>query len=384
MRVLVMADRYLPGYKSGGPIRSLSNLVARLGDEIDFRVCTRDRDGGDTAPYPGIVAGEWQPVEKARVRYLAPAEQRMSVLRAVIAEAGHDVLYLNSAFSPLVTLRTLALRRLGRIPPRPVVLAPRGELSAGALSLKSAKKRAWLAAARTAGLYRGVLWHATADEEAEEIRHWFGAGVPVRVVPNLGPPGEMPTAERAAKAPGRLRVVFLSRIARKKNLDVALRALARVRGGEIDFHVYGPAEDAAYWAECQALAAALPPHVRMEYRGAVEHARVAELMRGYDLFFLPTRGENFGHAIADALRAGTPVLIADTTPWRGLREAGAGWDLPADDVDGFARALEACAALDAEAHAALCRGAAALAARRLDDASAVDGYRALFRAAAQS
>lgn len=378
--VLLMADRYLPGFKSGGPIRSLSNLAARLGDEFRFRVCTRDRDGGDTAAYPGLVDG-WQPVAGAEVRYLSPAEQRPGVIRREIRGAGHDVLYLNSLFSPRFSLAPLVLRRAGQLPPRPVVLAPRGELSAGALSLKAPKKRAWLAAGRAAGLYHGVLWHATAPEEAEEIRHWFGARAEVHVAPNLGAANAVP-ADRAPRPDGPLRVLFLSRIARKKNLDVALRALERVRGARIDLHVHGPREDAAYWAECQAIAHALPPNVRMEYRGEVEHGRVAALMREHDLFLLPTRGENYGHAIVEAMRAGTPLLIADTTPWRGLADAGAGWDLPPRDVDGFARALEACAAMTPAEQAAMSRAVTAYAASRLDDHAAEEATRALFRAAA--
>lgn len=375
-----MADRYLPGFKSGGPIRSLSNLVARLGGEVAFRVVTRDRDGGDTAPYPGIAPG-WQPVGRAEVRYLAPAEQTPSAIARTIKDAGHEVLYLNSLFSPRFTLVPLALRRLGMIPRTPVVLAPRGELSSGALSLKSAKKRTWLQGARMAGLYRGIVWHATAPEEAEEIRGWFGADARVFVAANLGASAESThLAPRVAKVPGRLRVLFLSRIARKKNLDVAIRALALVRGVEVEFHVHGPREDAAYWEECRALADMLPANVRMEYRGEVEHARVAETMRAHDLFFLPTRGENYGHAIAEALRAGTPALLADTTPWRGLEAAGAGWDLPADDVAGFARAVEAAGAMDAQQHARLSAGAIAFAATRTDDDAAVDAYRAMFRA----
>ena len=51
-------------------------------------------------------------------------------------------------------------------------------------------------------------------------------------------------------------------------------------------------------------------------------------MAANDLFFLPTRGENFGHVIAEALSVGTPVLISDQTPWRKLAAVGLGHDLP--------------------------------------------------------
>lgn len=39
MKILTLADYYLPGYKAGGPIRTLANMVDMLGDEFKFRHC---------------------------------------------------------------------------------------------------------------------------------------------------------------------------------------------------------------------------------------------------------------------------------------------------------------------------------------------------------
>jgi len=42
--VLAFTACYLPGYKGGGPIRSVANIVDRLGEEFSFRIFTGDRD----------------------------------------------------------------------------------------------------------------------------------------------------------------------------------------------------------------------------------------------------------------------------------------------------------------------------------------------------
>ena len=50
-KILIVMGRYLPGYKDGGPVRSIKNLVDRLGTEYEFYILTVDRDHGDTEPY---------------------------------------------------------------------------------------------------------------------------------------------------------------------------------------------------------------------------------------------------------------------------------------------------------------------------------------------
>ena len=382
-RVLVLSDHYLPAFRAGGPVRSLANLVERLGDRVDFHVVTRLHDFGG-APLPGVRADAWQPVGRAQVYYASRPSSPSGGVRAALGAGACDVLYFNSLFSPHFTLRPLLLRRLGRLPPRPVVVAPRGELYPGALAQKRAKKLAFLAAARLAGLYRGVTWQATSADEAEQVRRWFGAGARVVRAGNLGAPPPAHAAgvpPRPAKHPGRLKIAFLSRIAPKKNLAGALELLAGV-DGEVELDAWGPHEDPAYLARCRAAAAALPPQVRVRFPGEVEHAGVERLLAGYHLFLLPTQGENFGHAIAEALRAGVPVLISDRTPWRGLVARGAGWDLPLERPDEFRRVLRECVAMDGAAWSALAEGARRYGVEAASGAETEDALLRLFAGAA--
>ena len=131
-RILAFVDYYLPGYKFGGPTQVLANLVECLGDEFEFKIVTTDRDFGDTQPYPGALIDSWQEVGKAKVCYLPQSALTLKELRNLIATTDHDIIYLNSLFSPRFTLKPLILRRLGLIHDVPVIVAPRGELSAGA------------------------------------------------------------------------------------------------------------------------------------------------------------------------------------------------------------------------------------------------------------
>ena len=71
--ILATIDYYLPGYKGGGPLQALANMVSRLGDTWEFKIVTRDRDLGDASAYPGVPEGCWYRVGKAEVA--APAAE---------------------------------------------------------------------------------------------------------------------------------------------------------------------------------------------------------------------------------------------------------------------------------------------------------------------
>ena len=73
--VLISLPHYKPGWKFGGPTRTISNLVDHLGDEFLFRIITSDRDLGDDRPFPGVEIDRWQQVGKAQVFYMSPGKQ---------------------------------------------------------------------------------------------------------------------------------------------------------------------------------------------------------------------------------------------------------------------------------------------------------------------
>lgn len=378
--VFTLAAHYLPGYKAGGPIRTIRNLVGGLGDEFDFRIFTSDHDFGRPEPYGGVAINEWNDVEGARVFYADRNARRPARLAATIRDVKPDIVYVNSFFSPRFSIAPLLLRWLGRTDPRiPWIVAPRGEFSRGALAIKTLKKRSFMAAARLIGLHRGVVWQASSGHEANDISREIG--VPhesVHVAPNLTAP--VAADAPAAGSPGdstRLSVCFLARVCAMKNLAFTIETLAGCATG-VDLHVYGPVEDEDYAESCRRL---VPPHgssLTVTWHGEVPHEQVRSVLAGHDLFFLPTLGENFGHVIFEALAAGVPVLVSDRTPWRDLDAAGVGWVRPLDDHRPFVEAIEGFAALGPDARAAMRHRAHEYAARVAASSEARDANRRMF------
>ena len=378
MNVLVLTRFYTPAYRAGGPVRTLTNMAELLGEEFHFHVLTTNCDVGTRDPLP-VEPNRWHRVGKAEVCYLSPDRCTLPGIGKAIRSIDYDILYANSYFCPLLTTYPLILRRFGRIPLRPTIVAPRGTFARGATSvgssLKHVKKWSYQRFANLLRLYDDVLWQASSDFEAEDIRRMYSRG-PVHVAPNLAAEITAEVSERR-KEPGRASFVFLARVAPVKNLAFAIQTIGKLQG-EVCFDLYGPKEDAAYWAACQEQMGRLPSNVRVEYHGAVGRNDVSRALSSSDFFYMPTLGENFGHSIVEAMAHGLPVIISDRTPWRNLEAGRVGWDLPLEAPEAFVCVLQRCVDMGAEEYGQFAAGAHRFAQSQVNSREIVEQNRELF------
>src|SRR5689334_11117306 len=111
--VFTLIGFYLPGFKGGGPTRSIANLISAIGSEFNFKVITLDRDYRATSPYPDIPSHKWVAYGRAEVMYLKPGwDGLLEMFRLLRSMERHDVLYLNSFFSRRFSMLPIILRRL--------------------------------------------------------------------------------------------------------------------------------------------------------------------------------------------------------------------------------------------------------------------------------
>ncbi|MBY8874822.1 glycosyltransferase [Micromonospora sp. PLK6-60] len=319
VRVGVFVGHFIPAYRSGGPIRSLAAITADRDSGVSYAVFTRDRDAGDRQPFALARPRELVEVRGRRAMYV-DIERPVAYLRALyrFGRYGHDVYYFNSLWNRPFTLVPLALIYLGLIARRPVLLAPRGELLSGALGRKSRRKRVGLLLMRSLLTRLGVTLHCTSAAEVDGARRLL-PGVPVELIPDAFDADESTAAEspsEAAPVTG-LRVCYFSRIHPHKNLAGAISALGEVPD-PVHLRVIGPVIDDGYHQHCRALAAGLPAHIRVEFVGSIPHEETAAALSWGHVLLLPTKGENFGHAIREGMAAGLcPVLRRDAVDRRG-------------------------------------------------------------------
>ncbi|MGZ6035550.1 MAG: glycosyltransferase, partial [Myxococcaceae bacterium] len=321
--VLVFAGLFEPGFRGGGPVRSLVGMMDSIPSSAQVHLVTRDRDLGAGEPYAGVPSGRWLDRERARVFYLdiRSVRQWRELLQQLTPLRDAPIVYVNSVWDRPFSMVPVLLARARVLRPRLLLVAPRGEFSPGALALKQTRKSSLLAVWRRVLAGLPVVWHASAAPEARDIRTLFPDAT-IEIVPDQV---SLPdTAEPVTHESGEtLRLVFVSRISPKKNLAALLRGLRDV-DRPVTLDLYGPREDARYWSRCEDLIDGLPAHIAVNHVGTLAPAAVRRTFGDYDAFVFPTLGENFGHVIAESLSASCPVVCPDTTPWTPVLESGGG------------------------------------------------------------
>ncbi|MGC2239019.1 MAG: glycosyltransferase [Pyrinomonadaceae bacterium] len=347
-KILVFCDFYLPGYKSGGGMRAMVNMVDRLNEKFDFYIVTRDHDGvSDKNQYTTVKINEWNMVGGAQVFYLSKDKVRISKIRELIFNVKADLIYTNSYFATL-TIYVLQLRKLGLIPNINIIISPCGELSEGALRLKAGKKKLFIGFSKISQLYKNIIWKASTELEKAEIEKIKGKGGEVFIAPDLPPKSIIEDYKqelKPRKISGEANMVFLSRFMRKKNFKWLLEYLPSINGS-LNIDIYGPLEDQEYWEECESLIKKLPSNIKVEAKGSIPYEEVIQTLFNYHFFILPTLGENFGYVFIEALAVGCPLIISDRTPWLSLENDEIGWALPLENPEKWLKTLNYCINLD--------------------------------------
>jgi len=333
-KILITIDWFLPGTNSGGPVRSYANLIEHLNEGFEFLIVTRNSDFGSSEAYTGIIPNQWTRFNAyTQVFYCSPDFLTRSNLKTLFQETTYDVAYTNGIYSWYFSILPLLL-----IKNKEVIVSARGMLNPQAFSVKRFKKQSFIKMANFFGLYKNVRFHATNAEEANFIERLIKAHKGISVAPNLPRKLDTTTKTQVVKQLP-TRFVNLARVSVEKGTLTMIKAFNHITAPAV-LDVYGPIYDDAYWTKCQFEIENLPAHIEVNYKGIIQSEDVPAILSQYDFFVLLSEGENFGHAILEALSVGLPVLISDQTPWRHLTEAQVGWDLNLKNEDALSGAFQ--------------------------------------------
>lgn len=312
--------------RHGGPsksVRALANHAVGAGAEVEL--LTTRVEGDVLTPAED---------DHARIRAFPRLTPQWLVrspdLQDHLLDIPYDCIHHHSLWLLSLRYAADAARRRGV----PLVISPRGMMSGWAWSHRRWRKRLAERFIHPGAFQLAAGWHATSAEEASDI-HTLGFRQPVCVSPNgVDLPTEAELAHSRATwqelcpaVRSRPVALFYSRLHRKKRVRELIDLWLGAPRGDWLLLVVGLAEDytAAGLAEEVANLGASEHIAVFDGAGRPPPYAVASL------FVLPSHSENFGLVIAEALAAGVPALVTDTTPWSDLGPYRAGWCVSWED-----------------------------------------------------
>ncbi|MDB5248354.1 MAG: glycosyltransferase family 4 protein [Segetibacter sp.] len=330
--VLLFYNWFLPAYKAGGPIQSIGNLVKSLDENYKFYIICSNTDHGETEPLKNIISDKWLPFEAHRceVIYLSKPNINFRRLKDLINKVNPDVIITNGIYSLPFSIFPAIISKSH------TVLTVRGMLHPGALSQKKLKKSVFLFFFKLLKLHKKITFHATDDVEAGYIQEQLGSSVKIKVA------GNFPHINSYIDPPPKEQGLILGSvglISPMKNHHLVLLALKQC-SANITYHIYGPVKDSIYWNECKELISELPANITVEYHGEVPPHQIKDKIKEFHFFILPSKSENFGHAIFEALSAGRPVITSNYTPWNSLEKNRAGFNVDINNIKTISESVD--------------------------------------------
>ncbi len=296
----------------GGPARTVTSLVRAL-----------ERGGCRTAlvtahPFAADVGISLPSDVRAAANGRGRRTQFREHLDAALEATGASIVHDHGIWLPTNHLVARRARRRHLLR----VVSPRGMLDPWALRWHCGRKRIAWALYQRRDLRSADLLHATSPAEAETFRD-RGLDAPIAVVPNGV---DLPDISDAVSQEGPRVALFLSRIHPKKGLIDLVEAWSALTAPDWELWIAGPDEGGHEAAVRETVARCSRRTTSpVRFLGAVPDVRRNELLARADLFVLPTRSENFGQVIAEALAAARPVLTTTAAPWPDLVTRRAGW-----------------------------------------------------------
>ncbi len=141
-------------------------------------------------------------------------------------------------------------------------------------------------------------------------------------------------------------ILFLGRIVHNKGLHYLINSYKKIQNkyNDIEVLVVGGVEDKKYFDSLEKLE-------RVHFLGALDGIEKHTLFSISSLFVLPSRTENFGMAIAEAMSYKIPVITTQGTPWKELQDNDAGWwiELSQENLDNALEEALSCKCSDLKA-----------------------------------
>lgn len=336
MKRIILFSRYFkPAIKAGGPIKSIENITKIYGDKYNFLLVTGDRDL-DQKVFKNTIFNKILKKGRLKKIYLKKNKQNFKDFMEIIDNFNPDVIYLNSFFDFKFSILICLINKYFK--KKKLIISPRGELLLDALKIKCFRKKLYILISNLLKLYSHTTFHLNSLKEKNQTKREIGPKSKYKIFPVFYPKQKQVNYKQLNYDRKKLKILFVSRIIKNKNLDFCLKVLGKINF-ECEFNIIGEIEDNAYWEYCTKIFENLNDNIKVNYLGTKKRDQVFSLMRKSHCLFHPSKFESFGHVIFESLLNGLPVIISKNTPWQNLKEKKVGFDLSLDEEEKFISSL---------------------------------------------
>jgi glycosyltransferase involved in cell wall biosynthesis len=325
MRVLSVVQFYFPFQDRGGPVakvRSLAKGLAKRGHQVT--VLTADLGLGDVNGFGAKIercrwGWRWEDegIETVylptRGHYRALTLNPGVVRFCVASLRGFDLVHIYGLYDLLGPAVGHFCRRQGLS----YVLEPMGMYRPIDRSLRL--KRLWHSAVGRALLQNAARVVATSEIERQEL---LEGGIPAaKLVIRYNGIDVSSCVPFSSRGTFRSKwgisseqplILFLSRLIPRKGADILIEAFARACPESGWLVIAGPEGETGYRSYLESRAKESGIEARVLFTGPLYDEDKKAALADADIFALPSRYENFGNAVAEAIASGVPVIVSNS------------------------------------------------------------------------
>ncbi|PJJ74687.1 glycosyltransferase involved in cell wall biosynthesis [Thermoflavifilum aggregans] len=312
MKVLHVIPSYYPAFRYGGPLQStflLNQYLTKAGVEVDVLTTT----AGQEPSFVLAASRGWQQVDNHRVLYLpyrGYEHYNFSVpfykkCKELISQ--YDLIHITGVWN----FTTWAAAFWACRYQKKYLISPRGVLYPEAFRLRSYLiKKMYYHLFTRRYMHHADLLHYTTHDEQEHSNAHLSIRTPSVVIPNGIDMHTVCADGREIKDLHRPYLLYVGRLHRIKSLELLITAFHEINNP--DFHLYIAGDyNTEYGRLMQNLVEKRGMQQQIHFTGAVYDERKWFLYRHAYLFVLPSRSENFGMSVVEAMACGCPVVISD-------------------------------------------------------------------------
>ena len=366
--VFITIPWFSPAFRAGGPIQSIANMVNTFTENIEYRIFCGDTDLNNE-PLQNIKKGEWVKYNDHTKVWYATIEQRRKTMIQLIKSLNPNVIYIVGLYDWHFNIVPILFCKAEK-----KIVSVRGMLHPGALTQKKIKKRVFLSALKMFGVKKNFIFHTTNETERQYVLNEFGSKSHIVVAGNFAKTfdAQLPLSKQS----GALMMCTIALISPMKNHLLVLEALNNCKD-KIVYNIYGPIKDDLYWQKCKEAIADLPSNINVQYKGEIDPISVSDILSKHHLFIMPSKSENFGHSIAEALSVGRPVITSHNTAWNNLEiyKAGLNTDL---NVESISRCISFFSNLNELEYNEYVRGAKCYSKENSNESETIKAYKKMF------